>query len=147
MSTDIRKAYSETYEILQFLGSEFINKIPNKFLEFIEREKDNEYVVNIKLDIPLEEQDLLEDTINILAMLKLDYWCEDEHEKEELRKILAENEHNYQEDLHEKYNPDDIFKNKQEKVGNISVAENMQMIKYKENFFIKLIKKIKSILN
>ena len=122
MSAEIKKAYSEIYDILQLLGSEFVDKIPNEFIEFIDREKDNEYYPNIKKDIPLEEQNLLEDTINILAMLKLDYWCENEEEKEELKSILIENERLYQEDLREKYNPDNIFKRKErENLNNLPI--------------------------
>lgn len=93
MNDKIRKAYSEVYEILQLLDDKFIDKVPRKFMEFIEKEKDNDYIPNIKPNVSLEEQELLEDTTNILAMLKLDYWCEDEEEKKELLSILNQNEH------------------------------------------------------
>lgn len=142
MSTDIRKAYSEIYQILQLLDNEFIDKIPNKLIEFIEREKDNNYNVIIKSDIPLEEQDLLEETINILAMLKLDYWCESENEKEELKKILVENEYYYQEELREKYNTDNIFKNRK-----IENTNNLPIKIEKPNFLKKIIQYIQKFLN
>lgn len=121
MSDKIRKAYSEVYEILQLLDDEFIDKVPKKFMEFIEKEKDNAYIPNIKPNVSLEEQELLEDTINILAMLKLDYWCENEAEKQELLDILNKNEIEYQQELREKYNPDSLFKNK-----NKSYDENVK---------------------
>lgn len=143
MNDKINKAYSEIYEILQLLDDEFINKLPNKFIEFIEKEKDNEYVVNINPNIPLEEQNLLSDTINILAMLKLDYWCT-EDEKQELLEILNQNEQEYQAELTEKYNPDNIFKNK--KVTKIDEnTEEISLVPIKEkSFILKLLDKIKN---
>ena len=142
MSAEIKKAYSEVYEILQLLGSEFIDKVPNKFIEFIAKEKDNEYYQNIKKDIPLEEQNLLEDTINILAMLKLDYWCENEEEKEELESILTENERLYQEDLREKYNPDNIFKRKE-----IENPNNLPIEIEKVNLWKRILQYIQKLFN
>lgn len=142
MSAEIKKAYSEIYEILQLLGSEFVDKIPNEFIEFIDKEKDNDYYPNIKKDIPLEEQNLLEDTINILAMLKLDYWCENEEEKEELKSILMENECIYQEDLREKYNLDNIFKRKE-----IENPNNLPIEIEKVNLWKRILRYIQKLFN
>ncbi len=109
LDTEIKKAYSEVYEILKMVDKEYFDKIPKKFVEFLEREKDNNYIPNINENIPLEEQKLLNDTINILAMIKLDYWCSSEEEKSELLKLLNENEKTHQENINEKYNPENIF--------------------------------------
>lgn len=144
MNDKIRKAYSEVYEILQLLDDKFIDKVPRKFMEFIEKEKDNDYIPNIKPNVSLEEQELLEDTTNILAMLKLDYWCEDEEKKKELLSILNQNEEEYQEKLREKYNPNNIFKKNREKIETRN--EETAMIEYKEQAFLKrLFEKIKSL--
>lgn len=143
MSDKIRKAYSEVYEILQLLDDEFIDKVPKKFMEFIEKEKDNDYIPNIKPNVSLEEQELLEDTINILAMLKLDYWCENEAEKQELLDILNKNEIEYQQELREKYNPDNLFKNKNKSYDENVKEEKSLVIKAKKNFIIMLFEKIK----
>lgn len=143
MSDKIRKAYSEVYEILQLLDDEFVDKVPKKFMEFIEKEKDNDYIPNIKPNVSLEEQELLEDTINILAMLKLDYWCENEAEKQELLDILNKNEIEYQQELREKYNPDNLFKNKNKSYDENVKEEKSLVIKAKKNFIIMLFEKIK----
>lgn len=143
MNDKINKAYSEIYVILQLLDDEFINKLPKKFIEFINKERDTNYIVNIDPNIPLEEQNLLPDIINILAMLKLDYWSTEE-EKQELLSILNQNEKKYQEELREKYNPDNLFANRQP-VKNAKQAEEISLIPIKEkNFFIKLFEKIKN---
>ena len=143
MSDKINKAYSEVYEILQLLDDEFISKLPKKFIEFIEKEKDNEYITNINPQIPLEEQNLSADTVNILAMLKLDYWST-EDEKQELLSILNQNEKEYQAELNEKYNPDNIFKNRQSIKQNKN-AEETSLVPIKEkNFILKLFEMIKN---
>lgn len=125
LDTEIKKAYSEVYEILKLVDKEYFDKIPKKFVEFLEREKDNNYIPNINENISLEEQKLLNDTINILAMIKLDYWCSSEEEKSELLKLLNENEKKHRENINEKYNPENIF----EKTAN---RENKDLVEVKE---------------
>ena len=125
LDTEIKKAYSEVYEILKMVDKEYFDKIPKKFVGFLEREKDNNYIPNINENISLEEQKLLNDTINILAMIKLDYWCSSEEEKSELLKLLNENEKKHRENINEKYNPENIF----EKTTN---RENKDLVEVKE---------------
>lgn len=143
MSDNINKAYSEVYEILQLLDVEFTSKLPKKFIEFIEKEKDNEYITNIAPNIPLEEQNLLEDTINILAMLKLDYWST-EDEKQELLSILNQNEVDYQAELNEKYKPENIFKNRQSIKQDSNIQETSIALIKDKNFILKLFEKIRN---
>lgn len=145
MGDNIRKAYSEVSKILELLGAEYVNKIPNEIIENINKEKDNEYIVNINPDIPLEEQNLLQDTISILAMLKLDYWCENEDEKKELLNILNKNEEEYQKEMREKYNPDDLFKNKRKREPETDIKEETSIsIIDNKSFIAKLLEKIRS---
>lgn len=70
-------------------------------------------------------------------MLYLEYICEDENEKKELKKIYDLNEEKYQKQLSEKYNPDNIFKNNKEK--NLPVQNNQLQIQKQKNTFIKKI--------
>lgn len=62
-------------------------------------------------------------------MLNLQYWCKDENEKERLKSVYAENERKYQDELREKYNPDNLFKNKQRVVE--EKFEKTAMVEYK----------------
>ena len=50
--------------------------------------------------------------------------------------------------LYEKYNPNDIFKKKDETVteNNIRQEENMQIVEYKESIFKRIINKILNFL-
>ena len=102
---NLKKAFSEIDMILNLIDSEMKNKVSADFIKFIKEEKDNEYKPNIKQDIPLEEQNILPETIDILALLKLNYWCNEE-EKKELLELLNKNEQKFQKEAKEKYDID-----------------------------------------
>lgn len=62
-------------------------------------------------------------------MLKLKYWCKSKFEKEEMLDILNENERKYQEELQQKYNNDNLFKNKEQNINkNQDKVEDKQLI-------------------
>lgn len=78
-------------------------------------------------------------------MLNLQYWCKDENEKKRLKRVYAENERKYQDELREKYNPDNLFKNKQRVVE--EKFEETAMVEYKEDtFWIKIKRFLKGLL-
>lgn len=144
ISTKTRQAYSEIDEFISLLTIEEQNEIPKKLREFFKEQKDSEYVKNINPNIPIKEQNLLEETLALIAMLNLQYWCKDENEKERLKSIYAENERKYQDELRKKYNPDNLFKNKQRVVE--EKVEETAMVEYKEDsLFIKIKKFILNI--
>lgn len=144
ISLNTRQAYSEVAEFLSLLSDEQRNKIPEKLREFFKREKDKEYVKNINTSIPIKDQKLKEETLAIIALLNLQYWCKDEEEKKRLQAIYAHNEQEYQKMLYEVYNPKDIFKKKEETIieNNNEIKKDMQLVKYKEPIFKKIINKI-----
>lgn len=137
----IRKAYSEVDEFIELLSNNVKQKIPQNLKQIFKEEKDKEYVKNIKADIPIIEQDLLEETLAIIAMLNLNYICEDEKEKERLRKIYENNEKKYQDIFQVDFNADEVFGIKQEDYS--SNQKEQIIILQKETIFQKIIKKIK----
>ena len=142
VSIQTRQAYSEIDEFLGLLSEEEKNMIPKKLREFFKQEKDKQYIKGIDPNIPIKEQSLKEETLAIIALLNLQYWCKDEKEKERLKQIYRDNDIKYQEELREKYNPDQIFKkSKLEKTK--EKDEKVEMIIYKESIIIKIINKIK----
>ena len=145
MSEYTKQVYSETYAILQLLEEEFLSKIPKNLIEILENEKDDTYDVNINPNIPLEEQKLHPDTISLLAMLKVDYWCEDEKEKQELLDIFNRNEEEEQKKIQEQYNPDNLFKSKttdfEDKI------EDSQLIECKESGIKRFLNKLFSLIS
>ena len=76
-------------------------------------------------------------------MLNLNYWCEDETEKQEMLKMYADNDKKIEEEMRERYNPDNLFRKKEKVFEEENNEENMQLIEYKEqNIFKKIINKI-----
>lgn len=138
--SNLKKAFSEVDMILDLIDSEMKNKVSANFIKFIKEEKDNNYKPNINPELPLEEQNILPETIDILALLKLNYWCNGE-EKKELLKVLNKNEQQFQKEAKEKYDIDKLFKtNKTKEI--INLPEKGES----ENFIKKLIKFIKNII-
>lgn len=137
MTIDNMIAYAEVDEILNLLEDTYKDKIPEKVRNFFKEERDTEHEIQINIDIPLIEQNLNRETFILLAILNLNYWCESEEEKKAFLNEMAENEKEKKE-LEEKYNPDNLFKNKEKdnKSSNMN-EENLQMIEYKKPNFIK----------
>lgn len=146
VSVRTRQAYSEIDEFLGLLSDEQRNKIPQKLREFFRKEKDENYIKGISPTEPIKNQKLKEETLGIIALLNLQYWCEDENEKQRLKEVYAKNEKIYQEMLQVSFNPDDIFKKKNNNTENQQERiENTQIIEYKESFIKMIIGKIKKI--
>lgn len=148
LSVNTRQAYTEIDDFIELLDEYNRNKLPKQLREFFKREKDNTYTKVINPNIPIKDQNLKEETLALIAMLNLQYWCEDENEKEKLKNIYNENEIRYQEELKEKYNPDNLFKNKIK--TNVEGIEHEQtdMVQYrKENIFSKIKRLLLKLLN
>lgn len=133
---DVAIAYAELDEILSLMSSVYVDKIPLKFRNFLSREKDTNYIKKIDVNKPLEEQNLQRKTLVLLEVLRLNYWCENEEEKQEFLKELGDN----QKEQIEKYSTDRIFdsdnNNKQIKNDSIIVYQN-------KTFIEKVLEKIK----
>lgn len=142
MENNLSKAYTEVLLILSYMEQKYIDMIPKKLLELFNQEKDKDYQPNINPNISLAEQNLQRKTLALLAMLNLNYWCEDEKEKQELIAIYAENDRK-KEELREKYNPDNLFKKKEKEEKVEEPKESTALIEYEEEkFFKRLINKI-----
>ena len=149
ISQTTRQAYSEIDEFLSLLTDEKREQIPVKLREFFKEEKDKNYTKGIKLDIPVKDQNFKEETLAIIAWLNLEYWCQDEEEKERLKKIDDNNEKVYKEMLQVEFKPDDVFKKKNvviENENNEQIAP-VSMVEYKESVFKRVLNKIKQIFN
>ena len=122
ISKNTRQAYTEIDNFIELLDEYNKNKVPKQLRDFFKQEKDNSYVKNIDVDIPIKEQKLKKETLALIALLNLQYWCEDEEEKQRLKKVYTQNEIKYQEDLREKFNPNNVFKDRKN-----MMQENNQM--------------------
>lgn len=132
-------AYAEIDEILNLLEDDYREMVPKKVRDFFKEEKMKDYHPEIDIEKPLIEQNLKRETMVLLAILNLNYWCENEEEKQSFLDELDKNEEEKNE-LEEKYNPDNLFKKKQDE----SIQNNLQIIEYKKpNFIQRLLTKIK----
>ena len=142
MDNSLRKSYSEVYEILNLMDSAYLDKIPDKVKDLITNERDKEFKTNITTDISLEKQGLQRDTLTVLAILYLNYWCESEQEKKELIELFNEVDKTNA----EKYSYDNIFKeNKEIPIQEVIKENNNSLVEYKESIFSRIINKIKEI--
>ena len=134
-------AFSEVNAILKIMPSNLFNKIPLKFRQMISEYKNNSY--NPRIEEPVEDYELKEETKIILSLIYRDFLCSDE-EKERLKARDAQKLQEEEEQIREKYNPDNIFNNR--KTKNVeTVAEPVAIVEYKESFFTRIINKIKNI--
>lgn len=145
---DNMMAYSEIYEILNLMEDEDKEKVPQELRDFFEEERMKEYKPKIRTDIPLTEQNLRRETVVILTILIINYWCDSEEEKQSFIDELEKNE-KIKKELQEKYNPDNLFKNRKKTKEDVVMeqVENVEMIQYKENLFTKLKKWFEKIFN
>ena len=136
MNIKTKEIYSEVYQVLNLLGNEYIDKLPISLINMLRQKREVNYNPQYTDDIPLNEQNIKKETMAIIVLLYLNYWCEDENE-------ISEVKHR------KKYNPDNIFKNhKQEhKQVNNNIVDETAMIPYKKSIFMKIINKIKSIFH
>lgn len=110
VTKEFAEASAEINEILKYVPKEEVEKIPSKLREFFREISSKDYVTNINPNMPLDKQQIKEKTKDIIALIYRNYWCSEE-ERKELDQKLIENDKKFEEELREKYNPDNIFKN------------------------------------
>lgn len=81
MLMDNMIAYAEIDEILNLLEDKYRDKVPEKVRAFFKEEKMVDYKPTIDVNIPLIQQNLKRETIVLLAILNLNYWCDTLEEK------------------------------------------------------------------
>jgi len=147
MKLETKEIYSEVYQVLILLGNEYIDKLPSNLFDMLKEKREVSYTPQYLEDIPLPQQNIKKETMSIITLLYINYWCANENEKLEIKQILKDNEDKFQEELREKYNPDNIFKkhNQEPKNTENNIENKTSMIPYKESIFKKIVNKIKSI--
>ena len=149
MNVATQEMYSEVYSILNLLGNSYIAKLPKSLFKMIEEEKSSTYNPQYREDQSLNEQNIKRESLSMIALFHLNYWCNSDEEKEQLKQLLKNNEEKHQAEIREKNNPDNLFKNnKQETIQEANVnSNNLAIVEYKESILKKFINKIKSLLH
>ena len=142
-----RIAYAEIDSFIELLPRAEKEKIPSKLKQYFKDEKDKETTKKLSMDIPIEKQNLQEETWNLIAMIYLKYLCEDEKEKKELEQIYDENENKYREEMKGKYNPEKILENRGKKNIVQQEEKNLPIKVQKESIIQKIIKFINKLFH
>lgn len=124
MKQEYNEAFTEVNEIIKMMPDELVNKIPSKFREMLEEERDKEYNPNIQE--PLEKCKLKNETIIILGLIYRDFLCSQDEKRrlqEKDARELQEIQKAIEDEIRQKYNPDDLFKKKN---GNNNEHQNFE---------------------
>jgi len=140
MKEKYRVAFSEIEQILNLMPTSLSNRIPLGFKQIIASEKSSTYIP--KISEPIEECKLKEETMIILAIIYRDFLCSSQERKELLERDSIKLKE-FEKELIERYDPNNIFKNRQKSLEN-NLPEENAIIEYKEkNFIQKIFEKIK----
>lgn len=140
-------AYKEVYVILNHINKEELSKIPQAFMDMIQKNMNKDYEFEMNTNVNFEEQNLLKETKIILAYIFLNYWGTDE-QKSRIEKKFR-NDIAKEEKQKTKNNPKDLFLNRiSSDIGqSTNKNEETKMIVYKEkNILSRFICKLKKIL-
>ena len=159
---NVRLACSEVYCLLEIFGDSYKNKLPNKFLEFINENRNPEFTLEIN-ENEYENLKISKDGLVLISFLNLKYWVDDENEKQRLIEIYKKNDEIKQEKLNAYKQSDWLSqtnKNEEtnEKIENLSLESNEKTQEYnseekslsvieKVSFFDKIKNIIKRIFN
>lgn len=152
-SNEYGEAAVEVLDILDNTNKADVNKIPSSFIKFLVDNASEDYKVNLDHSKSIGEMNLNEKTKEILGVIYINWWC-DKKERENYRKQIKELEIKRQEEIKEKYNPNNIFerKNKVQEYTNATKVDAMQneavaTIEYKESILKKIWNKILNFFN
>lgn len=136
-------ALAETNEILNYIESDFISKIPSEILELIRKSKTTDISFKYDTTKKLYEQNVHKETLEMLSYINYNFWLDNE-KKYELCKIYNNNFIELENEKRKKYNPDDIFCNRKTKI----ISEDCLPIeiKKKDKIFKRILNNIRAII-
>ena len=126
---DIR-AYAEVNYIINHMNEKYREKVPEKLKTFFNEYKDPTVEIKINPYVPLQNQGLQRYTLEIIALLHLKYWCENEERKQELYDIMLRNQEKLEEQMRDRYSVEKLFDNASATV----VKEESDLEEEKEDF-------------
>lgn len=115
-SIEEKIAIKEVNEIISIMGNKYKSKIPKKLLSILQKEQAINEKTKIKKDIPFKKQQISRKALILLNYINTNYWMEKE-KAQKVRNAYEENEKKYQEELRKKYNPNEIFKRRENKTN------------------------------
>ena len=141
------EAAVEVLEILNHTNKEDVARIPQSFIKFLTNISSKSYKVKFNHEQPINGLNLKKQTRELLGFIYITWWC-DKEEREKYKKLIQESNIK-NEEIKEKYNVNDIFKNKKENQEH-KIIQNENVMKTsiaeykKENIFKRVLNKILS---
>ena len=140
-------AYKEVIEVLKYTKREDVNKIPKSRILLWRINMNKDYDFKIDTTKTLEEQNLSKEAKAIIANIFKKYWATD-YQKERMEAKEKYDIEQMEKEKYQKYNPDDIFKNRKQNIQQEEVAsKTVSMVEYREPLFKRILNKIKNIFN
>lgn len=102
-------AYAEVDYIINHMNEKYQEMIPESIRNFFATIKEPGYNVNIDPRKPLANQGLKQYTLEIIALLHLKYWCQDEERKQELYNRMKQNQMMIESKIQEQYGLENLF--------------------------------------
>lgn len=143
VTKELSEAAVEFNSILEYTSEDLKNKIPKKFLDFLQSIQSKNYKFEYDKTKKLDEQKLKPKTRGLIALVYQDYIC-NEAEKEEYIQKSQKLIKQIEESKREKYNPNDIFKDKKIETDK-DTTNTVEIVEYKESIIKRIIRKIKNI--
>lgn len=137
-------AYKEVLVVINNLVKKDYDKIPKEYIDFFKENCNSNYQFKYDNSKSFAEQNLLDDTKYILFGLFEKFGTTD-IQKAKIKKFKNNYNNNLEEQKREKYNPNEIFKTKQNEFDTRKPIkqEKLEIIEYKEEkWYKKIIKKI-----
>ena len=136
-----KRAYTELNEIFKIMSVYELNKIPNTFIDNVQKEMDNAYEFELDKDKDLLDQDLMIETKALIVQM-YEKFLATKGENESWQKYDKYCINEIEKQRREQYNPENLFKNKQKgSIEEQAQIENTAMIKYEKETFIDKIKR------
>ena len=144
--TKYANAYTEVYEILNYLDEEEYSKIPEELLEVFEENRNLDYEYEVNEEQDLSKQPMLKETKAILLNIFRDYLATPE-QKQKIKQWLQDDRAYIEGQKQEKYNSN-VFKNKtrDEKIDNEELNTLLPVKIKKQSIFQKIINRLKKFL-
>ena len=116
-------AYAEVDYIINHMNEKYTAMVPENIRTFFATIREPNYNVKVDPRMPLANQGLKQYTLEIIALLHLKYWCQDEERKKELYDKMRANQLKIEGKLNEQYGIESLFS-----------AEKVVSIKSEEDF-------------
>lgn len=137
MNQRYREASVDVLDILSHMSSSEQEKVSRKFVEFLKDNSSEDYVSNLDYTKSLDQMELSEEARGLIAIMYRNYWCTAE-EKQALDAKFIENEVKKQEELRERFNPDNVFGNESKTE---SISESSSSVSTEETSIVSTDKK------